>query len=140
MTSRSPARSNVPRRRESKFLSLVLRHEPERIGISLDDAGWTSVPALLDACAAHGVPITRAELEEIVRTSDKQRFAIDGDRIRANQGHSVDVELGLPQVAPPEVLYHGTAAQSLPGIRERGLVRGARHHVHLSADATAAAK
>jgi uncharacterized protein (TIGR02452 family) len=126
--------------RISKFLSLVLRHEPERIGIVLDAAGWTSVPALLDACAAHGVAITRAELERVVATSDKQRFALDGDRIRANQGHSVGVELELPRAEPPALLYHGTAERSLPGIRELGIVRGERHHVHLSADATTAAK
>ena len=83
--------------RSSKFLSLVLRHDPARIGIVLDSAGWTDVAALLEATAAHGVVITRAELAQIVATSDKQRFALspDGARIRANQGHSVEVELEL---------------------------------------------
>jgi uncharacterized protein (TIGR02452 family) len=122
--------------RVSKFLSLVLRHDPARIGITLDDAGWTDVSALLAALAAHGTRLTRDELHEIVRTSDKQRFAVssDGTRIRANQGHSVPVELGLPAVTPPETLFHGTVEAALPGIEDKGLIRGARHAVHLSAD------
>ena len=128
--------------RISKFLSLVLRHDPARIGITLDAAGWTDVDALLAACARHGVTITRPELEELVATSDKQRYAFseDGTRIRANQGHSVAVELGLPPVPPPATLYHGTVEAALPGIRTGGLVRGARHHVHLSADLETATK
>src|SRR5262245_42194415 len=128
--------------RRSKFLSLVLRHDPARIGITLDDAGWTDVAALLAACAAHGVTITRDELVQIVAESDKQRFALspDGARIRANQGHSVEVDLQLAQVEPPEVLYHGTVEAALDGIRERGLVRGKRHHVHLSAEVETASK
>lgn len=128
--------------RTSKFLSLVLRHEPARIGITLDDAGWTDVAALLAACAAHGVPLTRDELAEIVASSDKQRFALsaDGTRIRANQGHSVQVELGLTPVEPPTSLYHGTVDAALSSIREHGLVKGARHHVHLSADVETATK
>ena len=89
--------------RISKFLSLALRHDPGRIGIVLDDAGWTSVAALLAACAAHGVSITREELAAIVASSDKQRFALspDGERIRANQGHSVEVDLQLSPADPP---------------------------------------
>ncbi len=123
-------------KRESKFLSLVLRHEPARIGITLDASGWTDVAALLAACAAHGVPITRDDLAQIVATSDKQRFALspDGARIRANQGHSVDVELGLAPASPPTRLYHGTVAAALSSIRATGLEKRARHHVHLSAD------
>src|SRR4051794_3650398 len=96
--------------RHSKFLSLVLRHDPALIGITLDDAGWTDVAGLLAACAAHGAAITRDELAQIVATSDKQRFAVspDGLRIRANQGHSVEVELGFAPTQPPGHLYHGT--------------------------------
>jgi uncharacterized protein (TIGR02452 family) len=126
----------------SKFLSLVLRHDPARISITLDDAGWTDVAALLAACAAHGVTITRAQLETIVAESDKQRFALspDGTRIRANQGHSVDVELQLPVATPPAVLYHGTVERVLASIRAQGLIKGARHHVHLSADVETAKK
>ena len=128
--------------RVSKFLSLVLRHDPGRIGIVLDEAGWTDVAALLAAAAAHGVRISRAELDEVVATSDKQRFALspDGARIRANQGHSVEVELDLPAAVPPATLYHGTVDAALPGIRAEGLIRGARHHVHLSADVDTAKK
>jgi putative RNA 2'-phosphotransferase len=129
-------------KRKSKFLSLVLRHDPARIGIVLDDAGWTEVAALLAAAAAHGVTITPDELVELVATSDKQRFALseDGTRIRANQGHSVHVDLQLPQATPPELLFHGTVPAALASIREVGLVRGARHHVHLSADVETASR
>ena len=128
--------------RISKFLSLVLRHDPAKIGITLDDAGWTDVSALLAACAAHGVTITRAELTEIVASSDKQRFALspDGTRIRANQGHSVDVDLELPPVTPAARLYHGTVADVLTAIRTEGLTKRARHHVHMSADTETATK
>jgi putative RNA 2'-phosphotransferase len=120
----------------SKFLSLVLRHDPARIGISLDSAGWTDVDALLAACAAHGHPLTRGQLDHLVASSDKQRFALsaDGTRIRANQGHSVSVELGLAPQQPPARLHHGTVAAALAGIRAEGLQKRARHHVHLSAD------
>jgi putative RNA 2'-phosphotransferase len=129
-------------RRASKFLSLVLRHEPERIGITLDAAGWTDVDGLLAALAAHGLALTRADLDDIVASSDKQRFALsaDGTQIRANQGHSVDVELGLPAMAPPPVLYHGTVDAALPGICAQGLLKGERHHVHLSSDVETATK
>jgi len=128
--------------RISKFLSLVLRHEPERIGIVLDDAGWTDVAALLEAAAHHGVAITRDQLAEVVAASDKQRFALspDGARIRANQGHSVDVDLRLDPVPPPATLYHGTVDKFLASIRSKGLLKGERHHVHLSADAITATK
>ena len=128
--------------RVSKFLSLVLRHDPGRIGIRLDEAGWTGVSELLAACAAHGVSITRAELTELVAASDKQRFALsaDGQRIRANQGHSVEVDLQLVAAAPPATLYHGTVASAVSSIRAGGLVRGKRHHVHLSADVETASK
>jgi len=122
--------------RTSKFLSLVLRHDPGKIGITLDDAGWTDVSALIAACAAHGVTITRDELADIVASSDKQRFALspDGMRIRANQGHSVEVDLDLPPAMPPARLYHGTVADVLAAIRADGLTKRARHHVHMSAD------
>jgi putative RNA 2'-phosphotransferase len=128
--------------RVSKFLSLVLRHKPETIGIVLDEAGWTDVDGLLTACSAHGVQLTREELTALVASSDKQRFALSGDgqRIRANQGHSVEVELGLPDATPPARLFHGTFAAALPGIRTEGLLKGARHAVHLAADLTTASK
>ena len=120
--------------RLSKLLSWALRHAPGEAGITLDDAGWTDVDALLAALAARGEHVDRAALERIVETSDKRRFAFseDGTRIRANQGHSVPVDLGLEATTPPERLYHGTVARFLEAIREEGLRRGERHHVHLS--------
>lgn len=122
--------------RQSKFLSLVLRHEPAKAGLVLDTAGWVEVEALLRGCAAAGVRISREELERIVAESDKQRFAFSEDRlrIRANQGHSVEVELQLAPQVPPVVLFHGTADRFLPAIRATGLEKRARHHVHLSAE------
>ena len=123
------------RKSTSKFLSLVLRHEPGAIGLTLDPKGWVSVDELLQALAKHGKALARAELESIVTSSDKQRFALSADRsmIRANQGHSVQVDLALPPTEPPDVLYHGTVERYLPSIRERGLLKGTRHHVHLAA-------
>ena len=120
--------------RISKFLGLVLRHKPEEIGITLDEAGWVDVDTLLSACARHRFPITREQLETVVATSDKKRFSFNEDRkrIRANQGHSVDVELGYSPARPPEILYHGTADRFLDSIRRQGLIKGKRHHVHLS--------
>jgi putative RNA 2'-phosphotransferase len=126
----------------SKFLSLVLRHAPERIQLQLDAAGWADVGALLAACQAHQVPLTRERLEHIVTASDKQRFAFDetGERIRASQGHSVAVELGYTPQSPPEILFHGTPDRFVASIRSQGLLKGKRHHVHLSVDTTTAQK
>jgi putative RNA 2'-phosphotransferase len=126
----------------SKQLSYVLRHRPDAIGIALDRAGWVVVDELLAALARHGTALDRAALEAIVDGSDKRRFALspDGARIRAQQGHSVPVELGHAPAAPPATLYHGTVERFLPSIRERGLVRGKRHHVHLSATPETAAQ
>jgi putative RNA 2'-phosphotransferase len=120
----------------SKFLSLVLRHKPELIGITLDLAGWVSVSELLRACEAHGRRLTLGQLREVVAGNDKRRFSFseDGQRIRANQGHSLPVELGYSPAAPPGTLYHGTVRKFLPSISAEGLKKGARHHVHLSPD------
>lgn len=120
----------------SKFLSFVLRHEPGAVGITLDSGGWVEVNVLLDACAEHARPLSRAELDEVVATSPKQRFALsdDGQRIRANQGHSTAVDLGYEPAEPPDVLFHGTVRRLLPSIRDKGLLRMERHHVHLSPD------
>lgn len=128
--------------RLSKFLSLVLRHQPEKIGITLEAGGWTDVAELLRAAKAHGVALTLEELRRVVEENDKKRFAFseDGSRIRASQGHSVEVELGYEPSPPPRVLYHGTVERFLPSIRASGLDRGRRHHVHLSADAETATK
>jgi putative RNA 2'-phosphotransferase len=127
-------------KKTSKFLSLVLRHKPSTIGIELDKNGWVTVSMLLKALAAHGHSITINQLEELVETNDKKRFIIDSDRIRANQGHSIDVELGLSPVAPPDMLYHGTATQFLDSILEKGLRKMKRHYVHLSSDIDTATK
>jgi putative RNA 2'-phosphotransferase len=124
----------------SKFLSLVLRHQPATIGLTLDEHGWVSVTELLAALNAHGKRVDRALLEAVVADNDKQRFAFspDGQRIRANQGHSVAVELGYTPQTPPETLYHGTAERNLASIRAQGLLKQQRHHVHLSANADTA--
>ncbi|WP_374986762.1 RNA 2'-phosphotransferase [Streptomyces fradiae] len=118
----------------SKYLSRHLRHQPERIGLDLDEQGWVAVDDLLRALARHGMPLTRTELDHVVATNDKRRFALDGDRIRASQGHTVDVDLGLPPAVPPPLLHHGTVAAALDAIRAEGLRPMNRHHVHLSSD------
>jgi putative RNA 2'-phosphotransferase len=120
--------------RISKFLSLVLRHQPEKVGITLDHEGWVSVAELLHAFEAYGFHLTLQELQEVVLTNDKQRFSFspDGLSLRANQGHSVQVELGYEAEPPPPILYHGTTERFLSSIKEQGLLKGRRHHVHLS--------
>jgi putative RNA 2'-phosphotransferase len=120
--------------RASKFLAKYLRHDPGAIGLTLDSGGWVGVRELLAACERAGMPMTRAELEHVVATNDKQRFVLEGERIRANQGHSISVDLGLPTVEPPALLYHGTVARYLAQIRRDGLRPMRRHDVHLSPD------
>lgn len=134
--------SNKERVKISKFLSLVLRHQPETAGLTLDRGGWVDVASLLAGCCKSGLPITAEQLSEVVTTNDKQRFeySSDGTRIRASQGHSIEVNLGYTAVRPPELLYHGTAAGSIEAIQHQGLRRRHRHHVHLSADPQAAIK
>jgi putative RNA 2'-phosphotransferase len=124
----------------SKYLSRHLRHEPGRIGISLDGRGWIEVDILLKALADHDFRITRDELKEVVERNDKQRFAMRDGRIRANQGHTVDVDLGLDPAEPPPVLFHGTTGAYLEAIREEGLKAMDRHDVHLSPDRETAVK
>jgi putative RNA 2'-phosphotransferase len=121
---------------KSKFLSLILRHKPDVIGITLDENGWTSIAQLIDKAHLHGVDITLDELHAIIASDDKQRFAMSSDqkRIRANQGHSLKIDLQLQPSIPPKVLYHGTAARNLASIKEQGILKGKRHHVHLSMD------
>ncbi|GGT83838.1 RNA 2'-phosphotransferase [Streptomyces coeruleorubidus] len=118
----------------SKYLSKHLRHQPEEIGLALDEAGWVEIDTLIAEAAAHGFPLTRAELDHVVATNDKRRFAVEGTRIRASQGHSVEVDLGLPTASPPAYLYHGTVARNLHAIRAEGLRPMNRHAVHLSPD------
>jgi putative RNA 2'-phosphotransferase len=122
--------------RVSKYLSKHLRHQPQRLGLSLEPGGWVDIADLLQACARHNFALSRNELDEVVRRSDKQRFSIDptGTRIRANQGHSVEVDLQLPPATPPSILFHGTGQGSVPFIQQHGLKKMARHHVHLSPD------
>ncbi|MER5857334.1 RNA 2'-phosphotransferase [Streptomyces sp900105245] len=118
----------------SKYLSKHLRHQPERIGLVLDPGGWVEIDTLITAAAAHGFRFTREELDHVVATNDKRRFVIEAGRIRASQGHSVEVDLGLPPATPPPYLYHGTVARNLDAIRAEGLRPMNRHDVHLSAD------
>jgi putative RNA 2'-phosphotransferase len=115
--------------RLSKRMSKALRHQPGRVGLALDPAGWVPVADLLGA-----IGISEAEMREVVDRNDKKRFTIDGDRIRANQGHSVEVDLGLPTATPPDTLFHGTVAQVLDDIMSDGLRPMSRHDVHLSPD------
>lgn len=121
----------------SKLLSLILRHEPSKIGLAeLEPGGYVPVAVLLTGLARQGVNLTREELEAIVAGSDKQRFSFDatGTRIRCNQGHSVPVDLQLSPAIPPQILYHGTPERSIEAIRKTGLQKMARHAVHLSPD------
>lgn len=120
--------------RISKFLSKYLRHRPDGIGLRLDENGWVGIDDLIRAAGDNRFPFTRAELDHVVATSDKQRFAVDGDRIRANQGHSVAVDLDLPPAPPPAELFHGTVERHLDAIRSEGLLPMQRQHVHLSSD------
>jgi putative RNA 2'-phosphotransferase len=128
----------------SKYLSKHLRHQPVgappmplrlwgRIGLVLGEGGWVEVEVLM-AAAAHGFRFTRDELDHVVAHNDKRRFAIEGTRIRASQGHSIEVDLGLPPATPPAYLYHGTVARGLDAIRAEGLRPMSRHDVHLSSD------
>ncbi len=120
----------------SKFLSYHLRHRPGELGLELAPGGWVPVEVLLAASARKGFPIAREELEEVVARNDKRRFAFDesGKSIRARQGHSTPVNLGLEPVEPPSALYHGTPEKSLPAVLREGLKKMRRHHVHLSPD------
>lgn len=122
--------------KESKFLSLVLRHKPDLIDLKMDKGGWVQVDELLRKVKKAGRKITRSDLERIVETNDKKRFTIseDGLKIRAAQGHSIDVNLGHTASEPPEYLYHGTARANLDQIFREGLKPGSRQQVHLSLD------
>ena len=126
----------------SKFLSLVLRHQPELANLTLDEAGWTDVSAVLAACRERRLLSTLDELRGVVERSDKQRYSLSADetRIRANQGHSVPVYLGLAHAEPPAELFHGTVERFVSSILEEGLRPGSRHAVHLSADVDTATK
>lgn len=126
----------------SKYLAKHLRHAPEDLGLTLEPSGWVPVAELLAAAAANGFRITADELHEVVRDNAKQRFAFDetGERIRANQGHSAEVDLQLSPSPPPPILYHGTPEHLVETIRAEGLNKMRRHHVHLSKDIPTAQK
>ena len=120
----------------------MLRHSPEKIGLTLDEAGWADIDTLIRLANQHHRSLSRAIIEEVVATNDKKRFAIspDGNSIRASQGHSVSVELGLEPETPPGTLFHGTATRFLDSIMLQGLLPGSRQQVHLSVDAETATK
>jgi putative RNA 2'-phosphotransferase len=122
--------------RISKFLSLVLRHKPQVLNIRLDEQGWVAVDDLLEKLNAKGFSVDQKVLQYVVETNNKKRFALsdDGSKIRASQGHSLNVNLGLESSIPPVILYHGTAEKNRDKILNEGLKKQKRQHVHLSAD------
>ena len=126
--------------RISKFLSLVLRHQPEKINIALDENGWTEVTTLIEQANKNNVKLSREILEEVVANNNKKRFAFNSDKtkLRASQGHSIAVDLNYTSQIPPAVLYHGTSERALKSILETGLHKQNRHHVHLSTDVVTA--
>jgi len=130
-------------RDHSKFLSLVLRHQPETIGICLDSEGWTDVHILLQQMIKHKKPLELVELINLVENNDKKRFQLSDDhsKIRAVQGHSSQqVQREYSAITPPDRLFHGTATRFVESINVQGLIAGERHHVHLSADLVTANK
>lgn len=126
----------------SKFLSLVLRHQPETIDLSLDEGGWAKVEELIQKSRLQQLELDFEKLSYIVESNDKQRFSFSPDhkKIRANQGHSIPVNLGLMAQEPPSLLFHGTATRNVEAIQQKGLIKGARHHVHLSTERETAIK
>lgn len=125
----------------SKFLSLLLRHKPQLVGLELDEHGWANVDDLIRRVSRKR-PLDRATLEQIVATDEKQRysFSADGKLIRANQGHSIPVDVELAELEPPLILYHGTGEKFSASIREQGLLKKSRLYVHLSSDIDTATK
>ncbi|NER14264.1 RNA 2'-phosphotransferase [Leptobacterium flavescens] len=132
----------IDHKKISKFLSLVLRHRPDKIDLQLDKEGWAVTQELLEKAKKHFPQLDTALLTEIVESNDKQRFSFnsDGSRIRASQGHSLTVDLGYSPKLPPEFLYHGTVEKFLDPIKQNGLLKMSRHHVHLSRDTDTAIK
>lgn len=130
------------KKKTSKFLSYVLRHHPELINLNLDENGWANVDELITKSNNDSQGFTFEELDEIVETNDKKRFVFNEDktRIRANQGHSIDINLALISQQPPEFLYHGTAQSNIESILEKGIEKRSRQHVHLSQDKETATK
>jgi putative RNA 2'-phosphotransferase len=120
----------------SKFLSYILRHNPDAIGLELDPHGWAHIEALIEKAKLEGKPLSRKKLQEIIDSSSKNRFTIsdDGEYIRAGYGHSIDINLALSPQNPPKTLYHGTARKNVESIMKEGLHPGSRNYVHLSSD------
>ncbi|WP_300691768.1 RNA 2'-phosphotransferase [Chryseobacterium sp.] len=134
--------NEIEKKKISKFLSLILRHQPETIGLKLDENGWADVEELRAKSAQKRIYFTPEELDEVVETNNKKRFAFSEDKtqIRASQGHSINIDLSLEGVQPPDFLYHGTAEANIPSILEKGIEKRTRQHVHLSADKETATK
>lgn len=134
--------NNSEKNKTSKFLSLVLRHKPETIGIELDNGGWVNILELIQKSNQFGVDLDFEILKNIVETNDKKRFSISKDfkRIRANQGHSINVDLGYKNQEPPKFLFHGTGEKSVDSIKQNGLQKRSRQHVHLSSELETAIK
>lgn len=134
--------NEIENKKISKFLSLILRHQPESIGLKLDENGWADVEELRAKSAGKRMFFTLKELDEVVETNNKKRFAFNEDKtmIRANQGHSIDIDLALEAIQPPDFLYHGTAEANISSILEKGIEKRSRQHVHLSADKETATK
>ncbi|MFN1218350.1 RNA 2'-phosphotransferase [Chryseobacterium kwangjuense] len=134
--------NEIENKRISKFLSLILRHQPETIQLKLDENGWADVSELITKSAKGRMHFNFEDLEEVVETNNKKRFAFNEDktRIRASQGHSIDIDLDLKAAQPPDFLYHGTAEANISSILENGIEKRTRQHVHLSADKETATK
>lgn len=134
--------NEIEKKKISKFLSLILRHQPETIGLKLDENGWADVEELRAKSAQKRIYFTPEELDEVVETNNKKRFAFNEDKtqIRASQGHSINIDLSLEDVQPPDFLYHGTAEANISSILEKGIEKRTRQHVHLSADKETATK
>lgn len=130
------------KKRIGKFLSLVLRHDPQKIDLELDKQGWASTKELIEKCKKHRYHFSMDDLIEIVETNDKQRYCFNEKKtkIRANQGHSIEIDLALNPIEPPEYLYHGTATRFLDSIQKEGIIKGSRQYVHLSKDKETATK
>jgi putative RNA 2'-phosphotransferase len=134
--------TETEKKKTSKFLSLILRHQPETIDLILDENGWANVDELREKCSKHKISFTLEDLDEVVETNDKKRFIFNEDKtkIRANQGHSIEIDLALKPQQPPEFLYHGTAQNNVESILENGIEKRNRQHVHLSQDKETATK
>lgn len=125
---------DIERKNIGKFISLILRHEPKKIDLDLDRNGWADVEELIRKSSIHKIYFTKKELELIVESNDKKRYSFNNDKtkIRANQGHLIPIDMEFEPVEPPEFLFHGTAERFLSSIREQGITKMSRQHIHLS--------